>query len=297
MKRSTIILLGTAVVLACILLLVLQRPGETSSTTDIHGTFCPVDSSAIDRITVAASGTIIELERRDGEWHLLRPAAGRANEGVVRGFLHDVKQMKIKQTVSNRTEKHAIFHVDSTGTTIHLYAGKVESAGFVCGKEGSSYTDRYARMVSSREVVLVEGMGPGLVNKPLKEWRDRTLLHLPREQITEVQYRYGDTTVVLAFRDSAWTVNGRRANTEVVNGVLNALSAFEADDLIDGAIVPEPRLTAQVRVGGVEIGFAWQKELGAYAARISGSPEWFRIEPWNASRILLRAKNLTQAGH
>ena len=292
MKRSTLVLLATIPIFVAAALFALKGPGEESSGSDIRGPFVTFDSAAVDRITIDGPGTSVELVRRDGEWRMVRPVPGRADQAAPAGFLHDLRDARRKEVVSSRPEKRSIFQVDSTGTTVRLYAGSAEAATIVVGKEAGSYLERYGRSGSSNDVVLVDGLGPGQMNKPLKDWRDRTLLRIPRERIGGVRYQYGDTVVAVSLRDSLWTVNGRPVRSEAVDGLLTALSAFEADDIVPVPPAAPPRVTASLRVGDVDIAFAYEKDRNAYLVRASGSPEWFRLEPWHAAQVLLRARDL-----
>ena len=292
MKRSTFVLAGIVIILGLVVVLVLQRPGEQSSTTDVRGSFVPIDSLNTDRIEITAPGRAVALARHNGEWVLTAPVTGRADQGAVAGFLHLLKRINVRGTVSTRPEKQAVFQVDSSGTAVRLFAGSAVSTAFILGKSGANPAESYARNASSNEVVLVEGVYAGEVNKPLREWRDRSMLNIPRERITEVRYRYGDTTFALMFQDSAWTVDGRSANTEKVNGLLNALSAFQGDDVVDNVSTPVPETSAQITVAGIDIRFALEKERGSYLAQTSATPQWYRVESWHAGQVLLRKGSL-----
>jgi hypothetical protein len=59
--------------------------------------------------------------------------------------------------------------------------------------------EAYARKVDSNDVVILNSSLSYTINKPVKDWRDKTVLKVQKEQIKEVKFQYGDTTFTLTF--------------------------------------------------------------------------------------------------
>src|SRR5574341_916101 len=196
MKRNTI-LFGLLVVLVVVAYIVLQKPGEHSSSSEVLGTLVEIDSAAVDKILVKTPAYDLLLEKRGAEWFVQKPVACKADANAVTNAIHQAKTLEVKGTVSSNPEKHSVFMVDSAGALVKIFQKGVEKASFIVGKASSNYTDTYVRKTNSNDVVLGGGMFGYMFNRPLKEWRDKNLVNTPAETIKEVRFQYGDTTFVL----------------------------------------------------------------------------------------------------
>jgi len=296
MKRNSI-LLALLAVLAVIAYVVLQKPGEQSRSSESSGYMFELDSTAIDRIAIKSPTLEVLLEKRGAEWFLQKPVSYRADQNVVASTIHQAKTLEVKSIVSSNPEKHNVFMVDSTGTLVKIFEKGVEKASFVVGKVGSGYTETYVRKASSNDVAVASGVFGYVFNRVLREWRDKNIVNVPTETIKEVKFQYGDTTFVLALKDSVWMIGKDSTNATNVQDLLRNFSIVTADDFVDSALSPQPRITAQISYAGHQIRFAFSKPLGKYYVQTSSSPQWFVMETWRANNFLKRKKDLLKSGH
>jgi len=292
MTRNTYVLLGVLGVLVILAYLVMQKPGERSSSGESGVMLVPVDSLAVDKIEIKSSAADIVLQKKGIEWFVESPVSYKADQSNVATLIHDSKTLQVSNIVSSRPEKFSVFQVDSTGTLIRMYQSGAEKASFILGKPGSNYAELYARKATSNDVALVTGAPLYVFSRPVKDWRDRTILSVPREQIKEVRYQYGDTTFVLAFRDSTWTIGKDSTQIEVVNSLLSALSNIVTDDFADTVATLPVRPTAQISFAGTQLTFFYVKGKERYLVQSSSSPQWFEMESWHVNQLLLRKKDI-----
>ena len=297
MTRNTILLLGVLVVLLVIAVLVLQKPGERSSLGEPGEALAAIDSLSVDKIKIKAPSGSVVLQKRGVEWYLQEPIAYRADQAAVASLIHDSKTLEVKNVVSNKPEKHAVFQVDSTGTQVRIFEKGVEKTGFVIGKAASGYSEMYARRSGSNDVLLASGASAFVFSKAVKDWRDKSIVTTPRDNIKEVRFQYGDTTLVLAFRDSVWRIGIDAAQDEVVNNLLTTLSNVQADDFVDTLIARPPKLAAQISYAGTHLNFFFIKQGEKYLVQSTVSPQWFEMQSWRANEILKRKKDLLKSGH
>lgn len=288
MNRNTFRLLGLLAALVVIAYLVMQKPGEQSSSGERGEYFVSIDSLAVDKIEIKSPVSHVVLEKKGVEWFMERPIPYRADQGGVAQLIHETKLLEAKNTVSSKPEKHSVFQVDSTGTRVTMYEKGSEKAAFIVGKMGGSYLESYARRASSDEVVSVSGGSPMTFSKAVKEWRDRTIAAPARETIRDVRYQYGDTVFVLAFKDSAWMVAQDSTQDWIVNNLISSLSNIQADDFIDTPIARPSKPSAQITYAGTQITFFYVKEGEKYLVQCSSTPQWFEMQSWRASQILKR---------
>jgi hypothetical protein len=292
MKKNIYVLIGLFAVLLIIAFLVLQKPGEQSTSSSSIGLLFEIDSVSVDKIEVKSPSTSLAVEKRGTEWFITQPITYKANQGNICQIIHQIKNLEMKNTVSNKPEKYTIFNVDQTGTQITVYEKGTEKASFILGKMGTSYTESYSRKLNSDDVVLVEGAYSYSFNRPVKDWRDRSIFSMPRESIKEVQYQYGDTVFSLAFRDSIWFIGREKARRTAVDGILSALSNLQADDFVDSAL--SPKITALIKVADLQLRFSFNKKINKYYVQTSNSPQWFVLEQWKANQILKRKREIAE---
>jgi hypothetical protein len=294
MKRNIVTLIVLLAVLLVVAYLVLQKPGEQSSS-GIGIPLLAIDSVAVDKLDILSSKSHIVLEKRGAEWYLKEPIDYLADQASVGTLIHDVKSLEIKNVVSNKPEKFPVFQVDTaSGILFSVYEKGTKNNSILVGKIGASYTDLYVRKLPSNDVDAVDASILYQINRGAKEWRDKTIMKMPKENIKEIKYQYGDTTFMLAYVDSVWMVGKNTVKTEDVNGILGSLSNIQADDFIDTTIQPAPKVSALISYAGNQLRFSFLKAQNKYAVQTSNSPQWFVVESWRANSILRRKKDLAK---
>lgn len=291
MKRSLLGLAGILAALLVIAYVVTLRPGETSVKVGAGENLVTVDSAKADRIEISTPESHVTLEKRGVQWFVVSPVEDRADDKNIGTALQRASDLRVKSIVSERPEKHGIFQVDSGGTRVTIRQADGEPVSFIVGKNSPSSAETYMRKESSDEVALVDGAFSWVFNKQVKEWRDRTLLSVPKESIREVGFRYGDTTFTLAFDDSLWTIGGQQANPTSVNTLLSALSALQCDDFLDTP--SRSRTVARITVEGVQFSFSYEAGSKKYSVLRSTDGRWFVVDGWRADQVLKRKKDLT----
>jgi hypothetical protein len=297
MTRNTVLLSGLLVVLLIIAVLVMQKPGERSSSGETGAALASVDSLAVEEIEIKTPANSVVLQKNGVEWYLREPVSYRADQSTVAAFLHDIRNLAVKNIVSNKAEKHSVFQVDSMGTRVRIFEKGMEKTAFVVGKPTSDYSEIYARRSGSDDVLIVSGASASVFSRPVKEWRDKTIFTTSRDNIKEVRYHYGDTTFVLGFKDSAWTIGKDSTEESVVNNLISSLSNVQADDFVDTLAQRPPKITAQIAYGGTQLNFFFVKQGERYLVQSSTSPQWFEMLSWRANEILKRKQDLKKSVH
>lgn len=290
MKRPTLLLIGMLVVLCGAAYLVMMRPGEQSLETGAGELIAQIDSALVDRIDIVTPASHLVLERRGIVWYVSSPVDAKADHQIVAGILSRARMMRSIAVVSSKPEKHGVFQVDSTGTQVVLYQGQQEAAAFVVGKASASFAETFVRRKNSNDVMTVEGSLGWMFSRSVKDWRDKTILNVPRAEIQRVQFQYGDTTFSLAFRDSVWTLDNRQPNASAVDAFLSAISSFQCDDFAESAPAGKP--LAMITAGETQLRFVFDKASSRYQVQSSASPQWYVVESWRANQILKRKKEL-----
>lgn len=290
MKRSTLGLAGAFMVLLAIAYLVTLKPGETSVGVAEGDLLVEIDSAAVERIEIRSSSGDVTLEKRGAEWQVTSPLTDIADPTPIGQALQQASAMRVKGIVSTKPEKHGIFQVDSTGTTVTFHQSGLAPVTIIVGKSGTTFSETYVRRDDSPDVALIDGSLSWTFSKPLKDWRNRSLLSLPAGTVTDVQYTYGDTVVAITFVDSVWTVNGKAANQSSVTSLITSLSALRGDDFVESP--PTKRPMATITVSGKTVSFVYDAAAKMYHASRSDDDRWLTLPEWRANQILKREKDL-----
>ncbi len=291
MKKKTLWLSLIFAGLLAAVYLIMNRPGEQSRLVGEGDLFFDFDSSTVTAVHITSKSDTIILERRGTEWFVGKPLSYKADQQQVHSLVGLLANLRLETVVSSNPEKQSMFQVDSTGTRISLFDGTTSVAGLIIGKVGNAVGETYVRADGSSDVALVQGSLTYIGSRPVRDWRDKTIIEVPKEQIQNVAYQYGDTTFTLTFRDSAWFVDDSPADPQVVNGVLASLAHFTAYDFVDMPPEPPPAIAAAISYNGVQVRFSHLENTELYLVQGSGSTQWYEVQKWRANQVLKRKKD------
>lgn len=289
MKRNTWILVALLFILIIFTILVLQRPGEHSTTGSTGRKLADYDSASVDKMEIFSSNGHVVLEKDGDVWNITSPIRYRVAEFMATHALGAGRNIELKSLVSSNRGKQNLFQVDSSGTLVKFYEKGAEKVGFRLGKATTSFTETYVRAEGSDDVYIVDGILSSIYDRKPKDWRDKGIYRAARETINDVKLHYGDTTIAVTFRDSLWTVDGD--STGEPTSFLAALSKFETEDFVDTAITNLPKLSAAIEVNGAVLRFFFNKDTNKYYVQTSQSSQWFSIPLWKAKQVLKRKKD------
>lgn len=290
MKKNYLSLFGILLLLVAVAYLVIQREGEQNLTMDDAEKFVSMDSMAVDGITVHSSSSNFIIQKQGGEWYLLEPMRSKADQQAVTSIISTMKNLIVKNIVSSNPEKQSLFQVDSSSTKVLITEnGKMITAFFV-GKPGVGYTDTYVRREGEQNVLLVDANISQLFVKTLKEWRDKTILKIPQENIHELNYQYGDTVFSILLQNGTWMVGKDTAQASTVSSVVSSFSQLNADDFLDSAHAATKKIMAQISSGSDFLRIAYDKQANKYLVQYSGSTQWYVLEKWKGDQLLKRKK-------
>lgn len=294
MKQSYGILSVLAVALGITAYLVLQRPGESSIQSSDGKHLVTYDSSLVDKIEVRSKQGNVVLEKQAGKWMVVEPGRYKADETAVMAAVAKGASLNVTSLVSSNPSKQAVFQVDSTATLVKVFEKGNERAAFRVGKPGTSFTETYVRAEGSNDVYLANEVLTYIFSKTLKDWRDKTIFKMEKDNIKDVRFHYGDTTFNIARQDSNWLVDGLPGSQTNVSAVIASLSNFTADEFIDSTITTLPALVCAIEVSGIQLRFHFNKETNKYLVQTSESTQWFDVQPWKTAQILKRKKDFVQ---
>ncbi len=296
MKRNFLYLIGVTVLLAIAAIVVMQKPGERSLEQSAGEPLVKYDSSSVDRIEIRSKDGNVTLVREGGKWMLTAPVRYPADEQAVTTAVGKGTAMRITALVSTNPAKQSIYSVDSSATLVHIYANNNLVAQFRVGKPTNTWTESYVRREGSDEVYSVEGLLNTTFAKSVNDWRNKSIFKADQSTITEVRFRFGDTTFVLTKKDSVnWVIGKDSTINTNVTSFLSTLTNFQTDEFVDSTVASLPKLTATIEVQGTQIRF-FKRDDGKYYVQTSASPQLFIVQEWRAGQLLKRKRDFVPTG-
>jgi len=245
------------------------------------------------------NGARAELVKAGGAWTVASRGGFPAQPGKVEGLLERLTALQRAAPVATSAEAAARFQVadDRFERRITVEAKGAKVAALLVGAQASMRTV-HVRLPGAREVQLAE-LGAWEVRPEPDDWIDRTVLHIPRDQIAAVTV--GDVTLERAAQATgstadakpsaaqpAWRVAAAPKGASLDAAAAEALVQAVADlDVMGIASAPEvsslEALHVRVRrTDGTTAEYSLSKPVpqGAVAEwrlRASTRPETFRV--------------------
>jgi hypothetical protein len=239
----------------------------------------------IDLYPYRAGRQEIKLMREAGRWRVRSGSVDAApTAGSVESLLGSLVTVPTQRIVSRRKGNWDEYKVgDTTGTRVVVYKGKDPVGDYFVGGAGSGGLygggTSYIRQNGHEEVYAVEGFLDGLVDKPLTEWRDRSLLRFSTPEIAGISFQ-GTPGYVLSKKDSTWWLGNGRLSTDSVNRYLAGLQYYQLDTFADGftaSASPDRSILFSKGTSPVATVRAWRRPEGGWVVNSSQNADGYFV--------------------
>ncbi len=307
MKPTTIIILG-ALLVACLAVAIFTSdiftgPEPDKQTNDAAELFKPA-LGKVTQLTVQSDSGKSSFHRQGDKWRIVEPIDAQADTFAVDGLADAIKGIKAAEAedVSDETTglakpKWIVTVTDDAGVTHKLMVGRARPM---------KSDQTYVRPNNSKKAFVAKLDLAAKLDKPLSDFRDKTVLNLSSDSIARVKIA-GPKSFELFKRDGKWELTSplaAPANPDSVRSLLSALARVTATEFVtDDAknLAPyglvSPQLLAEVEMAPVPPAtgpastqpatgpgkvhtLAIGKQIGdTVYAKISDSPTVFQIRP------------------
>ncbi|MBL8023453.1 MAG: DUF4340 domain-containing protein [Elusimicrobia bacterium] len=216
------------VLAAAYILVLIPRPPSGPKTPDVP--------EKIQRFSLTRPAHSITMESMETGWRVTSPVNVPANEGSVVSFLAGLRSLTLEKVISHRPESHALYRLDNAqGILLKVWGeGAQEPQGWIIGKDSPTGGNVFVRLETGSEVYLAKGLSRAYAEADLHAWRETRLLPLPADEAVQaVEVRRGKTSLRVERSSTSWTVNGKPANSEIVDERVNSLRYVSADEFVD----------------------------------------------------------------
>ncbi len=272
MKRSTLIL-AIIFLLEFLLLVILKNTGHIGlKRAEIQENYLALDSSAVAKIEINplyGEATIIQLENE--VWYITSPLRADANQTYIANAIETLSNLTVTNLISENKDKFNLFQVgDENSIKIKAYDSNDNLlTALIVGKKNIDFGCTYIRKLDDNKVYLAKGFLGNVLGKPLKNWRDKSLLNYDIDNIKGflLEYPRDNKEIQIERKEDGWYITKPKtelANKEACNLYQITLATFKVSDFLTKEILekeleradmetPKFRLTIFLNNGEEEI--------------------------------------------
>lgn len=250
-----------------------------------------LDREKIDALDVTAGGHTTRLEKKNGEWQIVQPPAGRAEFSAVDGLVSRVGSVQMKSIVPDATDLKK-YGLDKPAVTVRLGSGSSQATLAIGGPAEAGSV--YARDLSRPAVFTIESSLVDDLKKEPSEYRQKDLFDARSFNTTRLEIlRNGQATAFEKTQvkdkdgkeQEKWrqiAPAARDVDAAKIEALMSALTGARATGFVDttgktGLDKPELTVTLKYDQGKEEhVTFARAGD-SAYAAR-AGSPGAAKVD-------------------
>ncbi len=172
-------------------------------------------------------------------------------------------------------------------------AGKTIS--LIVGKMGPSYFVSYIRATNSDDVYLAEGLNSWIINKEVRDWRDKTIFKTEKDSITQLFFEFDKEKFLAEKLESKWMIGSDTIATATIDNLLSTLSNLRAEDFVDTELTlpqPQVRIETTTDVKSSLIFYPMPPDSSKYWIVSSSSPQIFVVSKYSANQIIKTKQDL-----
>jgi hypothetical protein len=213
----------------------------------------------IDSVKIEEGSKALEAQKSGDGWQLKEPADTKADAGEFSTFTSSIRFARAQSFPEPPVDaKTAGLDMPSIKITLHDSKAKTDRVLLV-GKTADT-GKYYARDASRDAIFIIDKDIPEKARRPLFDWRDKTIAKIDRDKIDKIEIQHGSDNLSFAKSGSDWKLpDGKKAQTDKVIAMLNALDFEKAKDIVDMPKtlamygLDKPKLEVVLRQGNNEL--------------------------------------------
>ena len=250
-----------------------------------------VDREKVDSLEVSSNAKTTRFEKKNGEWQIAQPSAGRAEFSAVDGLVSRVSSVQMKSIVPDATDLKK-YGLDKPVATVRLGSGSSQAA-LAIGSAAETGTV-YARDLSRPAVFTIESSLADDLKKDASEYRQKDLFDARSFNTTRLEITHSNQTTAFEKTkvktkdgkdEEKWrqvAPTARDVDASKIEALISAATGARAASFVDSTArtgLDKPELTVGFKYDeGKEekVTFARTADT-AYAAR-AGAPGAAKID-------------------
>lgn len=267
-------------------------------TTFNRGTFdlrdkavLKIDREKVDRLEVNSGGRTMKFEKKNGEWEIAQPSAGRAEFSAIDGLVSRVGSVQMKSIVPDPTDLKK-YGLDKPAATVRLGLGSSQ-ASLAIGSAAESGSV-YAKDQSRPAVFTIDSSLADDLKKDVSDYRQKDLFDARSFNTSRLDIVHNNQTSTFektkvkgkdGKEEEKWkqtAPTARDVDAAKIEGLISAATGARAAGFVDSTAntgLDKPELTVAFKYDegkDERVSFARTKDA-AFAAR-AGAPGAAKVD-------------------
>lgn len=239
--KQLIVAMAVLAGLVAVTLWVKRDPFENPGKKDYSALLPQRSEGSIDRISVRNRDGSLTLERRSDAWWISQPRELPAEESGAKSAASFLERLAVVDIASMKTERHSEYGLgkdNPEAVEVKAFSSGTEVLNFTAGKPAPDFQGGFVLLsADSQTVYRTNAMLPPLFNRPLKDWRSKTIVDLPKEDVDRIKLVNSKGTLLLQKDaegkwhkqdDPGWTPDMNR-----LNQLAGAFTRFSWTEVVD----------------------------------------------------------------
>jgi len=250
-----------------------------------------IDREKVDGFEVNSAGRTMKFEKKNGEWEIAQPSAGRAEFSAVDGLVSRVGSVQMKSLVPDATDLKK-YGLDKPVATVRLGSGSSQ-ASLAIGSAAESGSV-YAKDLSRPAVFTIDSALADDLKKDVSEYRQKDLFDARSFNTSRLDIVHNNQTSTFekakvkgkdGKEEEKWkqtAPTARDVDAAKIEGLISAATGARATGFVDSTAktgLDKPELTVAFKYDegkDERVSFARAKD-GAYATR-AGAPGAAKVD-------------------
>jgi hypothetical protein len=265
----------------------------TKGSDKLDGDFVlpAVKATDVDTVRLARPADTILLARRDSVTWTVN--GFDASGDAVNQLFDALAKATVAELAAQSTASHNRMGVDSAkGKRLTFRRGADTVDQLIVGERGPGYTGAYMRRPGSDDVYLVRGELPTVADKMLEDWRDKRIVSIEPDSVTEVRVERRRGGYTLRRADGGWRIDAAAADSSAVRRMLDQwrnlqAAGFATREQEDSTDFRRPdRTVTLLGKQGPLLELALDSAAYWWWARKSTGAYVYRIESWRMDQLM-----------
>lgn len=236
-KGTLAIVAFLIILLAYVLLVEVKKPSDEEKKEQDKIVLKIEDTEKVKSIKLKQETVEISFEKQDKTWHINSPVKALADEGMVNGLLANIGEVKSEQKLSDTGEELSTYGLDKPCPVVTITLEDGTTKIISVGKKTFDENSYYGQIEGDKNIVTIANyVVDSYFNKPLLEYRDKTVISCMSSDVGEFEFKTGNK-LVKCQKDSRnrWTILNpfnARGDAGQIESWINSISALKAKDFI-----------------------------------------------------------------
>src|SRR5262245_6525217 len=213
-----------------------QGPAREKATAEKDRAWKGFEWGDVDGVTITRKSDTLQLKKAADGWQLAAPVQSRAETQPVQELVTSLATLRVEREIEANPSKLGDFGLETPAADIQFTA-KGQSHRVRVGGKNPTGLWAYAQLEDKPAVVLVPDSLLRDAQKPVSDFRDRTVLAFERGAVKAVEVKSPAGAAVTAERKGSddWQLAGPAAvgaDREQISGLLEKLRAAKIKEFV-----------------------------------------------------------------